>query len=326
MNRKGQPEEKAQREQTLAEALPEGKRRTAGRAPRRLPILSGAALLLAALTLTACGSKEAPGAGTETSLAGEENLGEENSSGKEAAAGEEALSVGESSGGDSEAATEAAGEEEGETQETETAGEKGEHAGELSLQDYLKKDGGLDLDALQKINPDIYGWLEIADTGLSFPLLQSSQDEYFYLSHDVYGEQDDAGCIYTEYFNRKDFSDPNTVIYGRNVEGRFGGLHQYQDRDFFDSHRQINIYLGDRKLTWKIFAAYTYDDRHLIKIYDFWDKDIFDAYLKDVFSIRAMDAYLDDSMEVTAEDQILTLSTGVTGQDDKRYLVQAKLQ
>lgn len=113
------------------------------------------------------------------------------------------------------------------------------------------------------------------------------------------------------------------MIYGRNVEGRFALLHQFQDRDFFDTYRTVNIYLEDRVLSYEIFAAYNYDDRHLIKIYDFWDKDIFADYLETVFSQRAMDAYVDDSIEVTADDKIITLSTGVTGQDDRRYLVQA---
>ena len=128
--------------------------------------------------------------------------------------------------------------------------------------------------ALREINPDIYAWMDIPGTGISFPILQSAEDEYYYLSHNESKEADDAGCIYTEYFNRKDFSDPNTVIYGRNVDGRFAQLHQYQDRDFFDTYRTVNIYLEDRVLSYQIFAAYNYDDRHLIKIYDFWEKPV----------------------------------------------------
>lgn len=182
-----------------------------------------------------------------------------------------------------------------------------------------------DLAGLKEQNEDIYAWISIPGTGLSFPILQSGEDETFYLTHDENGEPDDGGCIYTEYFNRKDFSDPNTVIYGRNVEGRFGGLHQYQDRDFFDAHRTVEIRLEDRTLTYEIFAAYEFDDRHLIKIYDFWDKDIFASYLETVFSQRAMDAYIDGSVSVTEEDKIITLSTGVTGKEDRRYLVQAVL-
>lgn len=182
------------------------------------------------------------------------------------------------------------------------------------------------LAALQAVNPDVYAWLEITDTDISFPVLQSSADEYFYLSHNMDGGEDDNGCIYTEYYNDKDFSDPNTVIYGRNRDARFGRLHQFRDRDFFDTHREVKIYLPDKVFTWQIFAAYTYDDRHLIATYDFADKTVFANYLEDVFAIRAMDAFIDSEVEVTSENRIITLSTGVTGQDDKRYLVQAVLR
>lgn len=181
------------------------------------------------------------------------------------------------------------------------------------------------MEAATEENQDAYAWIEITDTNMSYPILQSAQDEYYYLDHNILGEEDDNGCIYTEYYNNKDFNDPNTIIYGRNKETMFGRLHQYQDRDFFDAHREIQIYVDGRMLTYQIFAAYTYDDRHLLATYDFWDKDIFNRYLSDISDIRAMDAYFDETVEVTAEDKIITLSTGVTGEDDKRYLVQAVL-
>lgn len=196
---------------------------------------------------------------------------------------------------------------------------------ETALEDFKSAGDKTDIAALQQINPEAYAWLEITGTDISFPILQSAEDETFYLTHNIYGEEDDNGSVYTEYYNNTDFADPNTVIYGRNRDEMFGKLHQFQDRDFFDAHREIKIYTAGKTLTYKIFAAYTYDDRHLIATYDFWDQLVFSNYLEDVFAIRAMDAYIDDSVEVTAENKIITLSTGVTGQDDKRYLVQAVL-
>lgn len=196
---------------------------------------------------------------------------------------------------------------------------------ETALEDFKSAGDITDIAALQQINPEAYAWLEITGTDISFPVLQSAEDETFYLTHNIYGEEDDNGSIYTEYYNNTDFADPNTVIYGRNRDEMFGKLHQFQDRDFFDTHREIKIYTAGKTLTYKIFAAYTYDDRHLIATYDFWDQLVFSNYLEDVFAIRAMDAFIDDSVEVTAENKIITLSTGVTGQDDKRYLVQAVL-
>ncbi len=213
----------------------------------------------------------------------------------------------------------------GEQGNTQTDTRQTVESGDLSLADFMKKDGTVDIPSLQNINAEAYAWLEITGTDISFPVLQPAEDEYFYLSHNIYGKEDEDGCIYTEYYNNKDFGDPNTIIYGRNREERFGRLHQYKDRDFFDSHREVKIYLEDRVLTYQIFAAYTYDDRHLIATYDFWDQAVYSAYLEDIFAIRAMDAFIDNSAPVSAEDKIITLSTGVTGEDDKRYLVQAVL-
>lgn len=285
--------------------------------------LIGAAALLA-LLLAACGSGEetASRTGQETPSAAEDQT---QTAGNGTVDAMQEMSTPSASGPET-------GTQETEgmllTEETtaEGAAEEGtETTGKMenSLEAWLDEDGTLNLARLQEINEDIYAWLDIPGTRISFPLLQSLEDEYFYLSHNESKEADDGGCIYTEYFNRRDFSDPNTVIYGRNAEGRFALLHQYQDRDFFDANRTVNIYLEDRTLRYEIFAAYNYDDRHLIKIYDFWDKDIFSSYLETVFSQRAMDAYVDDSVQVTADDRIITLSTGVTGQDDRRYLVQA---
>ena len=290
-------------------------------------IISLLAAVLSALLLSACGGAKTEG-DQQTAEAAEnaeqQELPEEDADAPESQTAQNGSGRPETEAAEADAAeTDAAGT----AGAAENAGDEtaGDETASNSLSAWLTEEGYLDLDSLHRINPDIYAWLDIPGTDISFPILQSAEDEYFYLSHNESKEADDGGCIYTEYFNRKDFSDPNTVIYGRNVDGRFALLHQFQDRDFFDANRTLNIYLEDRVLRYQIFAAYNYDDRHLIKIYDFWDKDIFSSYLETVFSQRAMDAYVDDSAEVTAEDKIITLSTGVTGQDDRRYLVQAVL-
>ena len=290
-------------------------------------IISLLAAVLSALLLSACGGAKTEGdqqTAEAAENAGQQELPEEDADAPESQTEQNGSGRPETEAAEADAAgTNAAGT----AGAAENAGDEtaGDETASNSLSAWLTEEGYLDLDSLHRINPDIYAWLDIPGTDISFPILQSAEDEYFYLSHNESKEADDGGCIYTEYFNRKDFSDPNTVIYGRNVDGRFALLHQFQDRDFFDANRTLNIYLEDRVLRYQIFAAYNYDDRHLIKIYDFWDKDIFSSYLETVFSQRAMDAYVDDSAEVTAEDKIITLSTGVTGQDDRGYLVQAVL-
>ena len=48
---------------------------------------------------------------------------------------------------------------------------------------------------LLSINPDFFGWLEINNTRVSYPVVKT-QDNDFYLSHNFYNEVDPAGAIF----------------------------------------------------------------------------------------------------------------------------------
>ena len=89
----------------------------------------------------------------------------------------------------------------------------------------------LKLNELCALNADAYAWLEIPGTGISQPILQSSIDDEYYLTHNAAKEEAEDGAIYTETANDIDFSDGNTVIYGHNTLDRFGKLHEYQASD-----------------------------------------------------------------------------------------------
>ena len=77
-------------------------------------------------------------------------------------------------------------------------------------------------------------------------------------------------------------------------------------------------------MKYRIFAAYVYDDRHILLSFDFDEEEVRSSYLDMIFSTRKMNANIDDSVEVTENDKIITLST-CTSNDEERYLVQAVL-
>ncbi len=183
----------------------------------------------------------------------------------------------------------------------------------------------VDFKALQEINPDIYAWIQIPGTSVDYPIVQSPDDNSYYLDHTAEREAKPEGAIFTEDYNTKTFEDPNTVIYGHRMtnDSMFNSLKKYTDRSFFDENREVIIYMPDKILHYKIFAAYLYDNRHLMQSFDFWDTAIFEAYLKNISAMRSMDAFVDTSMDVTGTDRIITLSTCKAGEHDKRYLVQA---
>ena len=71
-----------------------------------------------------------------------------------------------------------------------------------------------------------------------------------------------AGCIYTESGNSKNFTDPNTVVYGHNMRNgsMFQNLHYYEDPEFFEQNPFVYIYTEDKIRIYEVFASYIYDD------------------------------------------------------------------
>ena len=186
----------------------------------------------------------------------------------------------------------------------------------------------IDFETLKKRNPDVYAWIEVPGTNVDYPILQHETDNAYYLTHTIDHEKTVAAAIYTENYNAKDFDDLHTVIYGHNMKNKtmFRTLHNYENYDFFENNRDVIIYMPDETRYYKVFAAYTYDNRHLLFSYDWSSPDGFQEYIDEIMSIRDFGAYIDKDMDITGEDKIITLSTCVnSGDSTKRYLVQAVL-
>lgn len=199
---------------------------------------------------------------------------------------------------------------------------------EPELPEGVKHGESIDFEKLQKINKEIYAWIYVPGTKIDYPVAQNAKDDEHYLKYNYKNKPEFAGCIYTEKANKKDFTDPNTVIYGHNMRNgsMFQNLHKFEDGDFFKKHTEVYIYTPEKTYTYKIFAAYKYDNRHILKSFDYFkDKKVFKDYLKTVMATREMISHIRTSQKVTQDDKIITLSTCVGGQPENRYLVQAVL-
>ena len=89
------------------------------------------------------------------------------------------------------------------------------------------------------ISDDYRAWLSIYDTNIDYPVMQGTNDLY-YAAHDIYGHSSLTGAIYLAARNKPDFSDSYNLIYGHHMAGHimFGSLDQYQDEEFFQSHKK----------------------------------------------------------------------------------------
>lgn len=181
--------------------------------------------------------------------------------------------------------------------------------------------------SLKKGNEDIYAWIKIDNTNVDYPIVQSyEEDDYFYLNHNVEKKFDINGAIYTEKHNKTDFSDPNTVIYGHDMldGSMFRTLHNFRDEKFFKNNEFIYIYTEGHILKYRIFAAYKWDNRHILNSYDFSDIEVFANYLEEIKDPKSLMVNKRD-VDLTTSDKIITLSTCIGTESNYRYLVQGVL-
>lgn len=189
-------------------------------------------------------------------------------------------------------------------------------------------DKNLDFADLQEnTNEDIYAWIYIPNTQIDYPVLQHPTDNYYYLNYNLDGSKGYPGCIYTEDYNAKDFSDPLTVMYGHNMKNgsMFAGLHKFEDAEFFEENPYVYIYTEKDVLVYEIFAAYQYSDAHLLYEKDYTSEIVFESYLEEVLGQRSMTSNIREDVSVNGTDKVLTLSTCIANKPDNRYLVQGVL-
>jgi sortase B len=184
----------------------------------------------------------------------------------------------------------------------------------------------VDFDKLKKANPDIYAWISIPEVKVDYPILQSESDNGYYLNHTVNGQKSAYGSIYTEDYNNKDFSDFNTLVYGHNMKNgtMFGSLKKFRDAEFFKKNRFITVYTPGRILKYEIFAAYTWDNKHILLTRNFETGYNRKSYIEEIFAVRDMKSQINKEITVTEDDRIITLSTCM-GDKSKRFLVSGVL-
>ena len=194
---------------------------------------------------------------------------------------------------------------------------------DIAQEETVKPDIPVDFEKLQKENPDIYAWITIPDTEIDYPVLQSESDDTYYLNHTVEKKKGLPGSIYSESQNRKDFSDPNTVLYGHNMKNgsMFGHLKKFaEDQNVYNKSKYFWILTPDKNYRYEIISAYTTgvdsDTYTLFK----GPGEEFQRYLE---TIKGYSEISTDPGELTIKDKIVTLST-CTGNEATRFVVQGR--
>lgn len=185
----------------------------------------------------------------------------------------------------------------------------------------------VEYDSLIAVNPDIRGWICIPGTGLTLPVLQGKDNE-FYLTHDFYGEYDRHGSIFIDCKTDVGIEQSNTVLYGHHMRdgSMFGLLENYVQEDFYRQNPVFSFDLIGEERTYQILAVvkcslaagendFRYYDYKIIS-----GEEMFWQYYN---SIKALSLY---DIPVTASygDELVTLCTCDYSVQDGRLLIIGK--
>ena len=180
-------------------------------------------------------------------------------------------------------------------------------------------------------NKRLIGWVKIDDTNIDYPVMQTTDNEY-YLDHGFDGQEFRAGTVFmdcTDSFGAyPDQWSENIVLYGHNMADNtmFGSLRQYRQNPSYYKEAPFITFSSN-------YADYTYVMVGLIitsgnadSDFKYWqmeeldDKTTFDSFMG---SVNAKNM-IDNPIDVQYGDSLLTLSTCYSDEDNSRFVIVAR--
>lgn len=170
----------------------------------------------------------------------------------------------------------------------------------------------VDISKLYEKNNDFIGWLQIENTNISYPIMQTEKERKdYYLKRNFYKQYSSLGTPYiAEYCNV--IESDNIIIYGHHITNNkmFGELENYKNKNFYNNHKIINFNTIYGNADYEIIAvfktiAYTNTG---FKYYNFVKAQTEQEYNNFIDKCKKLSLY---EIEKTARygNKLLTLST-----------------
>lgn len=178
-------------------------------------------------------------------------------------------------------------------------------------------------------NKDMVAWLNIPDTVIDYPVVQTKEDEQYYLRRDFFGEDDTNGTLFVAAHCNVTPPTDNIIIYGHNMRSgmMFGELDLYKDQEYEKEHSLIKLFTQDEERHYEILSAMYAKimpiDYEGFVYYTFGrakDEEDFNTFYENVKKASLYDT------GVTAKygDHLLTLSTCSGIGKSGRFVIVAK--
>ena len=183
-------------------------------------------------------------------------------------------------------------------------------------------------EALYNKNKRLIGWLEIDGTNIDYPVMQTTNNEY-YLDHNYNQEYDKNGSLFLDASCDVVRRNTNLIIYGHHMKSgkMFGDLNKYSSENFCKEHSIIRFDTIYEKGTYEVmyvFRSRIYNEDEIVfKYYQFFDASSEREFNSNMNEMAAIALY-DTGVTASYGDELLTLSTCDYSEADGRFVVVAK--
>ena len=181
---------------------------------------------------------------------------------------------------------------------------------------------------LYELNRDMVGWLEIPNTKLKYPVMQTPTNPNYYLKHDFDKQKSDWGAVYAwETANITEPSD-NITLFGHNMAdgSMFACLNNYTNKKTWENNSLIFFDTLTEYHTYKIFAVFKTSANigQGFAYHKFVDAENEAEFNEFVSTCKKLALY-DTGITPDFGDKLLTLSTCDKSISDGRLVVVCRL-
>lgn len=173
---------------------------------------------------------------------------------------------------------------------------------------------------LKSINSDYKMWIQIENTNINYPVVQSSDNDY-YLKHNFRKESNISGTVFVESANDID-NDKNIILYGHNMRNgtMFNNITNYKEESFFNEDNKISIIMNNTLYEYEVFSVYVKNVNEVNLSIGFASEDEFINYAYN----EAEESLYKKDVDFSAEDNLITLVTCSYEFTDARTIVVAR--
>lgn len=175
-------------------------------------------------------------------------------------------------------------------------------------------------------NSDMVGWINIPDTKIDYPVMQTPGNKDYYLYRNFSKMGSDWGAIYAREVCDINLPSDNITLYGHHMKdgSMFAGLDKFKKQSFWEDHQTFTFDTLYEHHTYQIYAVFKTTANLDVgfpyhQFSDAANEEEFNEFISTVKSL----AFYDTGITPQYGDKLLTLSTCEYTLDNGRFVVCA---